>query len=65
MRTFLDFEKPVADLEGQIQELRRLEDGEAESVSVSDEIATLEQKARDALAGIYSKLTPWQKTQVA
>ena len=65
MRTFLDFEKPVADLEGQIQELRRLETGDGDGVSVSDEIATLEQKARDALAGIYAKLTPWQKTQVA
>ena len=65
MRSFLDFEKPVADLEGQIQELKRLEDGESEGVSVADEIAALEQKARDALANIYGKLTPWQKTQVA
>ncbi len=63
MRTYLDFEKPVSDLEGQIQELRRLET--ADSVSVADEIATLEGKARDSLASIYSKLTPWQKTQVA
>jgi acetyl-CoA carboxylase carboxyl transferase subunit alpha len=63
MRTFLDFEKPVADLEGQIQELRRLDT--ADSVSVADEIATLEGKARDALAGIYARLTPWQRTQVA
>jgi acetyl-CoA carboxylase carboxyl transferase subunit alpha len=65
MRSFLDFEKPVADLEGQIQELKRLDDGEADGVSVADEIAALEQKARDALANIYGKLTPWQKTQVA
>jgi acetyl-CoA carboxylase carboxyl transferase subunit alpha len=63
MRTYLDFEKPVADLEGQIQELRRLE--AADSVSVADEIATLEGKARDSLAGLYARLTPWQKTQVA
>jgi acetyl-CoA carboxylase carboxyl transferase subunit alpha len=63
MRTFLDFEKPVADLEGQIQELKRLD--RADSVSVADEIATLESKARDALAGIYARLTPWQRTQVA
>ncbi len=63
MRTYLDFEKPVADLEGQIQELKRLE--AADGVSVADEIATLEGKARDSLASIYSKLTPWQKTQVA
>jgi acetyl-CoA carboxylase carboxyl transferase subunit alpha len=65
MRSFLDFEKPVADLEGQIQELRRLETRDNDGMSVSDEIATLEQKARDALAGVYGKLTPWQKTQVA
>jgi acetyl-CoA carboxylase carboxyl transferase subunit alpha len=65
MRTFLDFEKPVADLEGQIQELKRLENGEGDAMNVADEISTLEQKARDALAGIYAKLTPWQKTQVA
>ncbi|HEX9903761.1 MAG TPA: acetyl-CoA carboxylase carboxyltransferase subunit alpha [Propylenella sp.] len=63
MRTFLDFEKPVADLEGQIQELKRLEAGEG--VSVAEEIATLEAKARDSLVSIYAKLTPWQKTQVA
>jgi acetyl-CoA carboxylase carboxyl transferase subunit alpha len=65
MRTFLDFEKPVADLEGQIQELRRMEGGDADSVSVAEEIATLEQKARDALSSLYGKLTPWQRTQVA
>jgi acetyl-CoA carboxylase carboxyl transferase subunit alpha len=63
MRTYLDFEKPVSDLEGQIQELRRLDS--ADSVSVADEIETLEGKARDQLANIYAKLTPWQKTQVA
>ncbi len=65
MRNFLDFEKPVADLEGQIQELKRLETSEAENVSVSDEIAALEVKARETLANLYTKLTPWQKTQVA
>ena len=65
MRTFLDFEKPVADLEGQIQELKRLETGEADNVSVAEEIAALELKARDSLANIYARLTPWQKTQVA
>jgi acetyl-CoA carboxylase carboxyl transferase subunit alpha len=65
MRTFLDFEKPVADLEGQIQELKSLETSDAENVSVADEIAALERKASETLANIYSKLTPWQKTQVA
>jgi len=65
MRTYLDFEKPVSDLEGQIQELRRLEAGERDGVSIADEITTLEGKARDALSAIYARLTPWQKTQVA
>jgi len=64
MRSFLDFEKPVADLEGQIQSLRRLAEG-GEGVGVEDEIAALEAKVKAALAGIYERLTPWQKTQVA
>ena len=64
MRSFLDFEKPVADLEGQIQSLRRLAES-GEGVGVEDEIAALETKAKDALSAVYSRLTPWQKTQVA
>ncbi len=64
MRAYLDFEKPVADLEGQIQELKRLGEGE-NGVSTADEVEALEAKARDALKSLYAKLTPWQKTQVA
>ncbi len=64
MPSFLDFEKPVADLEGQIQQLRRLAD-EDDTASVGDEVETLEQKAREQLRALYAKLTPWQKTQVA
>ena len=64
MRSYLEFEKPVADLEGQIQELRVLaESGTA--VDVADEIAKLEAKAAQALTDLYQKLTPWQKTQIA
>ena len=64
MRSYLDFEKPVADLQGKIQELRSL--GEKDNgVAIGDEIAKLEAKAQQALAEIYAKLTPWQKTQVA
>jgi acetyl-CoA carboxylase carboxyl transferase subunit alpha len=64
MRSYLDFEKPVADLQGKVQELRSLgEQGDA--VAIGEEIAKLEAKASQALAEIYSKLTPWQKTQVA
>jgi acetyl-CoA carboxylase carboxyl transferase subunit alpha len=64
MRSYLDFEKPVADLQGKVQELRALGD-EGDAVAVNDEIARLEAKATQALADIYAKLTPWQKTQVA
>jgi acetyl-CoA carboxylase carboxyl transferase subunit alpha len=64
MRSYLDFEKPVADLQGKVQELRSLGD-EGDAVGIGDEIARLEAKAAQALAEIYSRLTPWQKTQVA
>jgi acetyl-CoA carboxylase carboxyl transferase subunit alpha len=64
MYNYLDFEKPVADLEGQILELKKLsENGEA--VDVGEEIARLEKRSRDALRDAYRALTPWQKAQVA
>ncbi|MEF2071416.1 acetyl-CoA carboxylase carboxyltransferase subunit alpha [Consotaella aegiceratis] len=64
MHNYLDFEKPVADLEGQIFELKKL-GGEDESVDVTEEIQRLEKRSHDALADLYKKLTPWQRTQVA
>ncbi len=64
IRTYLDFEKPIAELESKVAELRALE-GDDRPVSIMDEIKKLEQKARSALIDTYSKLTPWQKTQVA
>ena len=64
MYNYLDFEKPVADLEGKILELKKLaESGEA--VDVADEIKRLEKRSRDALRDAYKSLTPWQKAQVA
>ncbi|MEM7695901.1 MAG: acetyl-CoA carboxylase carboxyltransferase subunit alpha [Pseudomonadota bacterium] len=63
MRTFLEFEKPVADVFGKIEELRAVEGGSA--VDGTDEISKLEDKAERALADIYAKLSPWQKTEVA
>ncbi|WP_144861284.1 acetyl-CoA carboxylase carboxyltransferase subunit alpha [Mesorhizobium sp. J18] len=64
MYNYLDFEKPVADLEGKILELKKLaESGEA--VDVGDEIARLEKRSKDALRDVYRALTPWQKAQVA
>jgi len=64
MYNYLDFEKPVQDLELKILELKKLaENGEA--VDVGDEISRLEKRVRDALRDIYKALTPWQKVQVA
>ncbi|MQT13411.1 acetyl-CoA carboxylase carboxyltransferase subunit alpha [Segnochrobactrum spirostomi] len=64
MPSYLDFEKPIADLEGKVQELRALA-AQGEAVDVGDEIGRLETKANQALQEIYARLTPWQKTQVA
>jgi len=63
MRTYLDFEKPVAELEAKVEELRAM--GESDSaVAVGEEISRLEVKAAVALKELYADLTPWQKTQV-
>lgn len=64
MHSFLEFEKPVADLQGKVHELRAVA-GSGEAVEVSDEIERLETKAEQTLKDIYSRLTPWQKTLVA
>lgn len=63
MRTYLDFEKPIAELEGRIDDLRAMDTGE--EVNVSGEIARLEEKAEKLLTDTYGKLTRWQKTSVA
>ncbi|MBE7184836.1 MAG: acetyl-CoA carboxylase carboxyltransferase subunit alpha [Methylobacterium mesophilicum] len=64
MYNYLDFEKPVADLEAKILELKKLgESGEA--VDVQEEISRLEKRSVDALRDVYRQLTPWQKVQVA
>lgn len=66
MQTYLDFEKPVAELQGKIQELQNLSGGESgDSVSIDDEVGRLQKRADEALTDIYAKLTPWQKTQIA
>ena len=63
MRQFLDFEKPVAELESKIEELRHMTSpGE---LNIADEVARLSAKADGQLRSLYAKLTPWQKTQVA
>ncbi len=63
MPNFLDFEKPIAELEGKIEELRHLsDDGE---INIADEVAKLQAKADRLLRQSYAKLTAWQRTQVA
>ncbi len=63
MRHFLDFEKPVAELEGKIEELRRMSD--PAGLNIAEEVARLTTVADRQLRATYAKLTPWQKTQVA
>lgn len=63
MITHLDFEKPIAELEGKILELRKLAD--AGNADIADELQKLESKAEQLLRSTYGKLTPWQKTLVA
>src|SRR6266705_960221 len=63
MRTYLDFEKPVAEIEAKVEELRAV--AASGDVAVDEEIARLEAKAAQALKDLYDDLTPWQKTQVA
>ena len=57
MVSYLEFEKPVADLEGQIHELRSV-DKEENPVDISEEIEKLEKKSSELLKNLYSKLTP-------
>ncbi len=63
MHNFLDFEKPIAELEGKIEELRHLsDDGD---INIAEEVAKLQAKAERLLRQSYARLTAWQKTQVA
>jgi len=62
MRSYLDFEKPVAELDSKVDELRTLSAG---GTDIADEVAKIEEKAGQALADLYANLTPWQKTLVA
>ena len=64
MRSYLDFEKPVAELEAKVEELRAMQEA-GNAVAIGDEIGRLEAKASQALKELYDDLTPWQKTQVA
>ena len=63
MKQFLDFEKPIAELQAQIRDLR--ETADSGSLDVGSEIERLQSRSDRLLADTYAKLTPWQKTQVA
>jgi acetyl-CoA carboxylase carboxyl transferase subunit alpha len=64
MRAYLDFEKPVAELEAKIEELRKLA-ANGDPNAIGEDVKRLEEKAQQALKEVYASLTPWQKTQVA
>jgi acetyl-CoA carboxylase carboxyl transferase subunit alpha len=63
IKNYLDFEKPIEDLELKMEEMKRISDGK--DVNLSGEVKKLEKKVRDLSTEIFSKLTPWQKTQLA
>src|SRR6204780_4169234 len=64
MRSYLDFEKPVAELEAKIEELRALQ-ADGDGGGIGEEINRIEVKGAQALKELYAGFTPWQKTQVA
>jgi acetyl-CoA carboxylase carboxyl transferase subunit alpha len=64
MTHYLDFEKPLAEIEGKAEELRALA-RKSEGMDVESEAAALDQKAEQMLVGLYKSLTPWRKCQVA
>ncbi|WP_333653477.1 acetyl-CoA carboxylase carboxyltransferase subunit alpha [Dissulfurispira sp.] len=63
MGYYLDFEKPLEELETKIEELRKLSDGT--EIDIASEIKRLEKKAKELRSEIFSNLTPWQKTMIA
>ena len=63
MRHFLDFERPIGELEGKIEELRHL--STTAELNIADEVGRLESSAARLLRQTYARLTPWQKVQVA
>jgi acetyl-CoA carboxylase carboxyl transferase subunit alpha len=64
MHAYLDFERPIAELEGKIVELRQLASQDS-AMQIDDEVARLQARAQALIADAYAKLTPWQKALVA
>ena len=65
MISFLDFEKPIADLEARIHDLRELDGEQDGGANIEEEVVKLQEKADQLLRETYENLTPWQKVQVA
>jgi len=65
MTSFLEFEKPIAELEARIVELRETADSHDGTLDIESEVAKLQAKSERLLRETYARLTPWQKTQVA
>lgn len=63
IRYYLEFERPIEELEMKIDELKRISDGK--DIDISSEIKKLEKKVKDLRSEIFSSLTPWQKTLIA
>lgn len=64
MHTYLEFERPIAELEGKIVELRQLA-AQDPSMDIEDDVTRLQSKAQQLINDTYAKLTPWQKALVA
>src|SRR2546430_17704836 len=64
MDNYLDFEKPIAELEARVAELRETASS-SDDIDIDAEVSKLESKSNKLLRDTYAKLTPWQKAQVA
>ncbi len=64
MHTYLDFERPIAELEGKVVELQQLAANDP-SMQIEEEVSRLQSRANSLIADTYAKLTPWQKALVA
>jgi acetyl-CoA carboxylase carboxyl transferase subunit alpha len=65
MQNYLEFEKPLAEIEGKAQELRALAEKSEDDMDVEAEAAALDKKAQSLLTDLYKDLNPWRKCQVA
>jgi acetyl-CoA carboxylase carboxyl transferase subunit alpha len=64
MHAYLEFERPIAELEGKVVELRKLAEADP-TMNIEEEVGRLQTKSRQLIHDTYAKLTPWQKAQVS